>query len=277
MCQTNAFRMCYKESHCVNGTLTSNDKLLYNDKCVCSLWSTNPNSAHSSRRPKPVRRGPVAATEVILPAEGTNTAPSGLGRPFSKGASSASSTRSTPTPVPRPAPRAAQVRRTPGQQGGSMTEAIAVKRRQGYAAAEMRMRRRAVPVVTVEAGEMIGDVETVFRLDSYSETVVCTRPVQVRACCVRQCIGLSTAAGILSSLVSYHIYWSSVESTVHNWFSIMQRFMSLRDAASTTTKRKGTRQPLSYGVRPQSIQTFNSRPNVLYQAEITVSCHLSCF
>lgn len=68
-----------------------------------------------------------------------------------------------------------------------MSEPVAVRRRGGYAAAEDRMRRRCLRLCTVETGEIIGDVETVFRLDSYSESIVCTRPLQVH---VRDSISL---------------------------------------------------------------------------------------
>ena len=60
-----------------------------------------------------------------------------------------------------------------------MLDSVAVRRKAGYAAAESRLRRQRIRLCTVEAGEVIGDVETVFKLDTYLETVVCISPVQV--------------------------------------------------------------------------------------------------
>ena len=57
-------------------------------------------------------------------------------------------------------------------------EAVLVRRRGGYAAAEARLHRRRVQLCCVEAGEIVGDVETVFGLATHLQTVTATEPVE---------------------------------------------------------------------------------------------------
>lgn len=58
-------------------------------------------------------------------------------------------------------------------------ELVAVRRSQGYAAAEKKMFFKSIRLCSVEAGEVIGDIETIMGMETHLQTVTCAAQTEL--------------------------------------------------------------------------------------------------
>ena len=69
----------------------------------------------------------------------------------------------------------------------SLLEEVAVRRKEGYAAAERRRHRRKINVCAVSDGEVFGDTELVMGMESYMQTVKCVAETTVYILTAKNC------------------------------------------------------------------------------------------
>ncbi|XP_074662528.1 uncharacterized protein LOC141915039 [Tubulanus polymorphus] len=71
------------------------------------------------------------------------------------------------------------VREMEHKKRGLTQENIRIRRKEGYVAAEQNYQRNALDICSIGENEIFGDIETILRLDTYIQTIICTANTEV--------------------------------------------------------------------------------------------------